>query len=96
MKTVDHIVAYPIIIKYVADNSGYPYLVTIPDLNNSMTEGKSVENAIAMAKDYIGTTSLVEELPKSNYTLPKANKGETVTLIRVNVSEYKRKNDIIS
>ena len=89
----DKIVVYPIIISYEPDDSGYPYLVTIPDLDNGMTEGKSIEDAIEMAADYIGTTSLEEELPDSNYKLPKAKNNDIVTLVRVNVSEYKRKND---
>ena len=93
MKGTDKIVVYPIIIKYEPDDSGYPYLVTIPDLDDGMTEGKTIDDAIAMAEDYIGTTSLEEEMPKSNYVLPKAGKDETVTLVRVNISEYKRKND---
>lgn len=89
----DKIVVYPIIIKYEPDDTDYPYLVTIPDLNNGMTQGKSIEDAIAMAEDFIGTTSLEEDLPASNCVLPKARQDETVTLVRVNVSEYQRKND---
>lgn len=89
----DKIVVYPAIIKYEPDDTDYPYLVTIPDLDNGMTQGKSVEDAIAMAADYIGTSSLEEELPESNYTLPKTGKNEIATLVRVNISEYKRKND---
>ena len=94
MKKTDKIVVYPIIISYEPDGkTNYPYLVTIPDLDNGMTEGSSISDAIAMAEDYIGTTSLEEELPPSNYSLPKATKNETVTLVRVNISEYKRRND---
>lgn len=89
----DKIVVYPAIIKYEPDDTDYPYLVTIPDLDNGMTQGKSVEDAIAMAADYIGTSSLEEELPESNYALPKTGKNEIATLVRVNISEYKRKND---
>lgn len=60
---------------------------------NGITEGKSIKDAIAMAEDYIETTSLEEKLPKSDYSLPKARKDETVTLVKVNVSEYERQND---
>ena len=89
----DKVVVYPIIIKYEPDGSEYPYLVTIPDLDEGRTQGKSVADAIAMAEDFIGTTSLDEELPPSNYLLPKVDGDEIVTLVRVNVSEYRRKND---
>lgn len=37
--------------------------------------------------------SLVESLPKSNTNLPTVKKGEIATLVTVNISEYKRKND---
>lgn len=46
-----------------------------------------------MAKDYIGTYSLEDELPESNTVLPKVdNKDDLVTLVTVNISEYKRIN----
>ena len=89
----DKIVVYPIIMKYEPDDTDYPYLVTIPDLDNGMTQGRSIADSIVMAEDYIGTTSLEEDLPKSNYKLPKTGDDETATLVRVNVSEYQRKHD---
>ena len=36
-----------------------------------MTEGKDITDTKNMATDYIGTYSLVHDLPKSNTTLPK-------------------------
>lgn len=89
----DKIVTYPVVIRYAPDGGDYSYLVTIPDLNNGQIEGKNLEDALTMAKDYIGTTSLEEELPPANFTLPRAKEGETVTLVRVNVSEYRRRVD---
>ena len=74
------------------DNSDYPYFVEIPDIDG-MTEGKSIADAMEMAKDYIGTYSLEDKLPESNTKLPQAKDGATVTLVTVNVSEYKRKHD---
>lgn len=89
----NQIVAFPIIITKNPDGGDYPYLVEIPDLDG-MTEGKSITDAIEMGKDYIGTYSLESKLPKSNTVLPQpANKDSIVTLVTVNVSEYKRKND---
>lgn len=89
---MDEIKVFPIIITKDEDSTDYPYLVEIPDLDG-MTEGKSIADAMEMAKDYIGTYSLEDKLPKSNTSLPKAKHGAIVTLITVNVSEYKRKND---
>ena len=89
----DQIVVYPIIIRHDPDGTDDPYLVTIPDLKNGMTEGSSVGDAIKMGADYIGTASLVKQLPPSNYKLPKAKSDEIVTLVRVNISEYQRKHD---
>lgn len=89
---MDEIKVFPIIITKTEDNSDYPYLVNIPDLDG-MTEGKSVADAIEMAKDYIGTYSLEDPLPESNIKLPQSKGSEIATLVTVNVSEYKRKND---
>lgn len=46
-----------------------------------------------MAKDYIGTDSLENKLPRLNTRLPKTKGTDIVSLVTVNVSEYKRKND---
>lgn len=89
---MDEIKVFPIIITKDEDGTDYPYLVDIPDIDG-MTEGKSIADAMEMAKDYIGTYSLEEKLPKSNTKLPEAKDGATVTLVAVNISEYKRKND---
>ena len=88
---MDDIKVFPIIITK-DDNSDYPYFVEIPDIDG-MTEGKSIADAMEMAKDYIGTYSLEDKLPESNTKLPQAKDGATVTLVTVNVSEYKRKHD---
>lgn len=89
---MDEIKVFPIIITKDEDNSGYPYFVEIPDIDG-MTEGKSIADAMEMAKDYIGTYSLEEKLPESNTELPKAKDGAIVTLVTINISEYKRKYD---
>ena len=88
---MDDIKVFPIIITK-DDDSDYPYFVEIPDING-MTEGKSIADAMEMAKDYIGTYSLEDKLPESNTKLPQAKDGATVTLVTINVSEYKRKHD---
>lgn len=87
----DKIVVFPIVI-IPTDNSRIKYSVHIPDLNRD-TQGKTIAEAIKMGKDLIGTMSLVESLPKSNTNLPTVKKGEIATLVTVNISEYKRKND---
>lgn len=89
---MDEIRVFPIIITKDKRSNEYPYFVEIPDIDG-MTEGRSVADAMEMAKDYIGTFSLENKLPESNTKLPKAGEGAIVTLVTVNVSEYKRKND---
>lgn len=91
-KTADKIVIFPIRITKNDEETEFPYLVYIPDLDG-MTEAKSVADAFDMAKDYIGTYSLENKLPKSNAKLPKANKGDIVTLVNVDISKYKRRHD---
>ena len=89
---MDDIKVFPIIITKDEDNNDYPYFVEIPDIDG-MTEGNSIADAMEMAKDYIGTYSLEDKLPESNTKLPQAKDGATVSLVTVNVSEYKRKHD---
>lgn len=90
---MDEIKVYPIIITKDQTQNEYPYLVEIPDLDG-LTEGKTVADAIEMAKDYIGTYALEDPLPNSNIRLPKvSNKDALVSLVTVNISEYKRKHD---
>lgn len=88
----DKIVIYPIVLTPTKDDSKFKYLVTVPDLDRN-TQGTDVINAIEMGKDLIGTMSLVEKLPESNTELPQTKQGEIATLVTVNISEYKRKND---
>ena len=83
----NNMVVFPIIIQKNKDTP--PYFVTIPDLDG-YTEGYSISNAIDMAIDYIGTKSLEEQLPKSNYVLPEIKKDETTILVKVNIAEYKK------
>lgn len=85
---------YPIIITVdkEKDSKTPSYLVEIPAING-MTEGYSVADAISMAQDYIGTYSLENKLPKSVTTLPKAKNDQIVTLVSVDVAEYKHKHD---
>ena len=88
----DEIKVYPIIIHY-DPRDVVSYEVKIPDLDG-ITEGYSIKDAIMMAKDYIGTYSLVRPLPSTNSILPKvSNSNDIVTLVEVNVSEYQRKYD---
>jgi predicted RNase H-like HicB family nuclease len=89
----DKIVVFPIIIKKNASSEKYPYFVQIPDLQG-VTEGKSVIDAIEMAKDYIGTFSLENELPSSNAQLPVTHEKDKIcTLVTVNISAYQRAHD---
>lgn len=87
------VVVYPIVISYDPKEVEYPYFVEIPAVNG-FTEGTSLEDAIKMAEDYIGSLSLSgKPMPKSVYTLPKADNGDTVTLVRVDLAKYKREHD---
>lgn len=87
------VVVYPIVISYDPKEVEYPYFVEIPAVNG-FTEGTSLEDAIKMAEDYIGSLSLSgKPMPKSIYTLPKVDNGDTVTLVRVDLAKYKREHD---
>ena len=59
----DKIITLPVIIKHTK-NSDYPYFARILAIDG-MTEGKDITDAKNIAMDYIGTYSLVHDLPKS-------------------------------
>ncbi|WP_125769487.1 type II toxin-antitoxin system HicB family antitoxin [Companilactobacillus furfuricola] len=89
-------VIYPIIITKTTD-SKIPYFVSIPDLDGA-TQGTSVDNAIEMARDYIGlkVMDLQDEnktVPDSVYSLPTAQKNDIVTLVDVDITTYRKKHD---
>ncbi|QCQ04876.1 type II toxin-antitoxin system HicB family antitoxin [Ligilactobacillus animalis] len=89
---MDQIVVFPIIITPVANERKYPYLVEIPALDG-LTQGRDIADAIEMARDYIGTFSLTDELPPSDPTLPPVKADSLTTLVTVNISAYRRRYD---
>lgn len=86
---------YPIIMK--SDNDGYT--VYIPDFNIN-TQGTDLSEAIAMARDAIGLMGIDMEddgkqLPQpSSIKSVDADKDDIVTLVDVDFTEYRRKNDV--
>lgn len=88
--------AYPIIL-----SQGKKYIVVyIPDFDIN-TQGKDLADAIEMARDAIGIVGIDMEdekieLPKPTpITAIKAeNEDDIVTLVDVDFTEYRRKNDI--
>lgn len=87
---------YPIILsKGSSDN----YIVYIPDFHIN-TEGMDEGHAIEMARDAIGIVGI--DMEDENEKLPnptdlkdiETQKGDIVTLLDIDFSEYRRKNDI--
>jgi predicted RNase H-like HicB family nuclease len=83
-------VVYPIIIDIKPDN-GY-FLVEIPVVQG-FTQGTSIEDAIEMAREYIGEAAVDlaqdgGDLPDSVYALPVVSEGQVATLVDVNVAEF--------
>ena len=82
---------------------GDMYLAYVPDVD-SMTQGDSFYDAIEMARDLLGTRSLVEELPEPMDTekaieaaIQKADEEDfkfsegTVVYVDIDTNEYKSK-----
>ena len=89
MKTV-----YPIVLTPAERG----YVVFVPDLNIN-TEGESVADAIAMARDAIGLWGLCEEdagreIPAGSSSLPECGEGEIATLVDIDFDAYRRANDM--
>lgn len=87
---------YPIILT----KSGEDIIVYVPDFNVN-TEGKDYAEAILMARDAIGLMGIEmedmgKEIPESSdiNNVKKENDSDIVTLVDVDFSEYRRKNDI--
>lgn len=89
--------AYPVIM-----TQGKEFIVVfIPDFNIN-TQGKDVPDAIEMARDAIGLMGIDmqdngESLPKSSgitSVQAEAPSGAIVSLVDVDFSEYRRKNDM--
>ena len=88
--------SYPIIL--TPDEAGY--VVYIPDFDIN-TEGDSLTEAIEMARDAIGLVGIDLEddkkkipAPSSMNNITKTTADDIVTLVDVNFTEYRRKNDL--
>jgi len=89
-------VIYPIIITKTNDSTT-PYFVKIPSING-MTQGKTINDSIQMARDYIGLAVINlqdsnDPVPISSYTLPKPEESDIVTLVDVDIDNYRKKYD---
>lgn len=87
-------IVYPAIFEKDSDI----YNVRFIDLDGCYTFGNTIENAIDMAKEAMGLyldDIAIEEMPKA--TIPfnhiKLKENEFITLISLNLVEYKGKND---
>jgi predicted RNase H-like HicB family nuclease len=87
---------YAIVITPPKGNDKY-YSVRVPDLD-LYTEGKDLADAIYMAKDCIGLWGICEEdakreIPKGSTLKPDINEDEISTLVEVDFTAYREKND---
>ncbi|GHU39515.1 HicB family protein [Clostridia bacterium] len=76
------------------------FVVFVPDFNIN-TQGKDITEAIEMARDAIGITGIDFEDDKKAIPLPsqladirKENESDIITLVDVDFTEYRRKNDL--
>ena len=87
--------AYPIIM-----SKGKEFIVVfVPDFNIN-TQGKDYADAIEMARDAIGLIGIDMEDDNESLPIPtaiehvKKGTGDIVTLVDIDFSEYRRKNDM--
>ncbi|GBG94892.1 hypothetical protein LFYK43_13510 [Ligilactobacillus salitolerans] len=83
----DTIVRYPIKVSQIKDQD-YSYQVYLPDFQG-YTAGIDYENAIFMARDYIGTRSICSDLPAPSSDLPQVEEPETALFVKVNITEFR-------
>ena len=89
----NNMAVYPVILS--KDKSGY--FVTVPDFEVN-TEGKDLGEAIFMARDAIGINALQledegKELPTPFSKAIEKEEGDIVTLVDVDIAEYRKKQD---
>ena len=87
---------YAIIITPPENGEKY-FSVHVPDLD-LYTQGKDIEDCNAMAKDCIGIWGISEEdarreIPKGVTMKPEAAENEIVTLVEVDFTTYREKNE---
>lgn len=85
--------AYPIVLKRTDDG----YYVNIPDFDSG-TQGKSIADAMEMARDAIGLLGIDleddnKELPRPYSKKIETEKDDIVTLVDIDFSEYRKKVD---
>ena len=85
--------AYPVIIRPTDERDS----VDIPDFNSG-TQGESIADSMEMARDAIGLMGI--DLEDEKKTIPEpysrkfeTEKGDIVTLVDVDFSEYRKKQD---
>lgn len=84
---------YPVIFTLAE----HGYVVFIPDLNIN-TEGYTISDALAMARDAIGLWGLCQEdagwkIPDGSPELPIPKEGEIVTSVDIDFSAYRQANN---
>lgn len=84
----DQIVKYPTKLKRVCWRN-FKYLVYLPDFSG-YTAGIDYDNALFMARDYIGTRSLFNELPQATKVLPEETEDELSLFVKVNITDFRR------
>ena len=86
---------YPIIL--IPESEGY--IVYIPDFDIN-TQGDTLTEAIEMSRDAIGLMGIDMEDENKEIPAPspidkiKVNSGEILSLVDVDFTEYRRKNDV--
>lgn len=81
---------YQVVISFDEnEKSKYKYLAYIPDIGG-YTQGESLADAIAMARDYIGTYSLDNELPVPSKLKVDSDPDDIITLVDINPEAYKK------
>ena len=88
---------YPVIFTLL-DEGGY--LVTMPDFDGTNTHGEDLSQAIEMARDAMGLMGICIEDEGKALPNPSAinnimtDPGEIVSIVDVDFSEYRRRNDL--
>lgn len=88
---------YPVVLTPTKIGNKPGYAVHVPDLQID-TQGFSLADAIAMARDAIGIKGICEQdakrsIPEPSTTEPEHKEGDVVTWVDIDFDKYRRAND---
>lgn len=92
----NNVLAYPIILTEYNDESGHYYVVTSPNIDGLVTDGKTIAKALIHAEDAIATildATGKKQIEVQDPTKWKLEPNQQVSWVRVDMDKWLSKHD---